>query len=463
VTETIVALATPAGRAGLAVVRLSGPLARQIASRLFDPPVELEPRRATLVTVALRGASRAGAEAAPPPGAVDEAVATFFRGPASSTGEDVVEISLHGSPVVASEVIAAAVRFGGRLARAGEFTLRAFLNGRLDLTQAEAIRDLVDATTPAQARVAFDQLQGGLAGRIGDIERELFDLTARLEASVDFPDEGYHFIAPGEAADAIRRARARVDGLLADAARGRMLREGVTVAIVGRPNVGKSTLFNRLAGADRAIVTEVPGTTRDLLTEAVDIGGARVTLVDTAGVRATDDRVEREGVARAERAGTVADVAIVVLDRAAALTDDDRRVLAMTSGRPRIVVANKCDLPAAWRQEPGEEPVAEALDVSAVTGTGLDRIIGAIGQMCGATGAGELPAVSNRRHIDLLGQTTECLARAELNVVTRIGQMPETIILSDLQAARACLEEVTGKRTSDDLLESIFSTFCIGK
>jgi tRNA modification GTPase len=455
VSETIVALATPAGRGGLAVVRLSGPDALRIASGLFGPPVQLEPRRAALVTIVAGGGSR--------PGAVDEAVATFFRAPASSTGEDVVEISLHGSPVVASETIAAAVRLGGRPARAGEFTLRAFLNGRLDLTQAEAVRDLVNATTRLQARAAFDQLQGGLAGRIGEIERELFDLAARLEASVDFPDEGYHFVAPGEALGIIRGVRARVELLLADAARGRMLREGITVAIVGRPNVGKSTLFNRLAGADRAIVTEVPGTTRDLLTEAVDLGGMRATLVDTAGVRPTDDRIEREGVARAERAGAAADFVIAVLDRSAPLTPEDERVLEATTSRARVVVANKCDLPSAWGAGPPVGPAAGALEVCATTGDGLDGLIRSINLICGVGANGELPAVSDRRHAELLGQTTECLARAEAGLATEVGQVPEDLVLSDLQAARACLEEMTGRRSTSDLLEAIFSTFCVGK
>ena len=275
---------------------------------------------------------------------MDEAIVTRFVGPASYTGEDVVEFSVHGSPVVVAELVGAAVAAGARLARGGEFTLRAFLNGRLDLTRAEAVRDLVEATTPAQAKMALDQLHGTLAERIGEIEGLLFDLTAKLEASGDFPEEGYRFISPEETLAAVRAARGRMEALLAESRRGRLLREGITVAIAGRPNVGKSTLFNRLAGVERAIVTAVPGTTRDLITEAVMLSGVRMTLVDTAGVRSTTDLVEREGVLRAEKAIAAADVVVVVVDASTPLTEADRDLLEATASRPRVVVANKCDL-----------------------------------------------------------------------------------------------------------------------
>ena len=230
-------------------------------------------------------------------------VATYFPGPASYTGDDVVELSAHGSPVVLRAIVTAAIAAGARLAEPGEFTLRAFVNGRIDLMQAEAVADLIDAVTPLQARAAFDQLHGTLTRTIGAIDAALFDLIARLEASVDFPEEGYHFVDPDALATVAGRAASNGrDRLLADAQRGRLVREGLQIAIVGKPNVGKSSLFNALVGASRAIVTDGPGTTRDLVTEVVDLDGLRVTLVDTAGLRETSDSIEAEGVERARQA-----------------------------------------------------------------------------------------------------------------------------------------------------------------
>jgi tRNA modification GTPase len=478
--DTIVALATPPGRGGLGVVRLSGNRAREIARRLTAGGPELEPRRATLVRVT--AAPRPDA----PGTAIDEAVATFFPGPASYSGEDVVELSLHGSPVIAAEVIQAAVAVGARMARPGEFTLRAFLNGRLDLTRAEAVHDLVEATTPVQAGVAFDQLSGTLAERIGEIEESLFGLLARLEASGDFPEEGYHFISPEETKGEIDRAAGRIDALLADARRGRLIRDGVAVAIVGRPNVGKSTLFNRLAGADRAIVTAVPGTTRDVLTESVMLLGTRMLLADTAGLRETADPVEREGVARAEKAGGAADVVVVVIDASEALTEADRRVLAATTHRTRVIALNKSDRlddpharemvvrefqTSVGRQEGGARQEGATrlaggtqalVAVSALTGQGIDDLVMAVAELAGLGRTTEPVAISNLRHIDLLSSSREALERGRA-ALDELGQTPEEIVSSDLRRAVEALQEVSGKRTTDDLLNEIFSKFCIGK
>jgi tRNA modification GTPase len=465
--DTIVAQATPPGRGGLGVVRLSGPRAHAIASELIEGGHALAPRHATLVRVVARDlASR-------PPHPIDEAIATFFPAGGSYTGEDVVELSLHGSPVVIGEVVAACVAAGARLARAGEFTVRAFLNGRLDLTRAEAVSDLVEATTPAQARVAFDQLSGTLAERIGDIERTLFDLVARLEASGDFPDEGYHFITPSQVREEIGAALDRVDRLLRDGRRGRLLREGVSVAIVGRPNVGKSTLFNRLAGSERAIVTPQPGTTRDVLTEPVMLLGTRMLLADTAGVREATDPIEREGVARAEKAGAAADVVVVVLDAAAEATEEDGRVLSSSVGRPRILALNKCDVTrrrdvteaaseSARRGAADSSAACEIVEISARTGEGIDELVGAIARVVGLGQEPEQATISNIRHIALLERAREALSRAS-EILGELGQTPEEVILSDLREAIGSLEEVTGRRTTDDILDAIFSRFCIGK
>lgn len=442
------AVATPPGRGSIGVVRISGPEAQRIASRLRGSIEPLPPRFATF--------SRVGAGSA----IADQAIVTFFPAPRSYTGEDVVEISAHGSMVLMTGIVEAAVAAGARLAEPGEFTFRAYLRGRIDLIQAEAVRDLVNAVTPLQARAAFDQLEGTLTAEIGAIDVALFGLTAKLEASLDFPEEGYHFLEPGEAARDMRALAARLDVLLESASRGRLLRDGLHVVIAGRPNTGKSSLFNRLAGAGRAIVTDRPGTTRDLLTETVDVQGIPVTLVDTAGLHAAAvDPIELEGIARAVAARDVAAVVMVVLDRASPLTGDDRRLLADTGTRPRVVVANKIDAPPAW--SPGDTECGAVVEVSAHTGAGLDRLRDALVQVL-ASGERhrDVPAITNVRHARLLASSRDALVRA---AAAAEAGTPEEFVLADLTEARRHLEEVTGARTPDDVLEAIFSTFCIGK
>lgn len=389
----------------------------------------------------------------------DQVVLTYFVAPASYTGEDVVEISAHGSPVVLDSILRASISAGARLAEPGEFTFRAFLNNKLDLIQAEAVADLIDAVTPLQARAAFDQLEGTLTAAITAIDNELFDIIARLEASLDFPDEGYHFVTPKEARESIGVVIGRIDALLRQASRGRLIREGAQVAIVGAPNVGKSSLFNALLNTNRAIVTAIPGTTRDLLTERADIGGLSLALIDTAGVRETSDLVEHEGVSRARATIGVADLTIVLLDRSRPLSNDDRELLGVTASRPRVVVWNKIDLPPSQPLEP-LDPV-EAIAISVATGKGFERLIDAIGS---ALGSGEelrdRPQVTNVRHAMLLDRARESLQRAAAALESAVS---EEFPLLDLQEAGAALQEITGKRTADDLLRHIFERFCIGK
>ncbi|HET9191552.1 MAG TPA: tRNA uridine-5-carboxymethylaminomethyl(34) synthesis GTPase MnmE [Vicinamibacterales bacterium] len=444
--DTIVALATPSGRGALGIVRISGPRSQDIVRVIAPARRPLEPRRATLTR--LRAHESAG-------GAVDRVIATYFQAPHSYTGEDVVELCAHGSPVVLRTIVHAAVDAGARLARPGEFTLRAFLAGRIDLVQAEAVRDLIAAATPLQARVAFDQLEGTLTRRIAELDAVLFDLIARLEASLDFPDEGYHFIDVGETRRRIGDVVNGLDVLLADAGRGRLIREGATVVLAGRPNVGKSSLFNALAGTDRAIVTSVPGTTRDLITEPIDIHGIAVTLVDTAGARRAHDVVEREGVARGEQARGVADLIVVVVDLSEPLTEDDRRLLDDTSGRPRLIVANKCDLAPVVALD-------DAMTVSAATGEGLQALRCAMSrELSGGEPTQESPALTNLRHITLLEEARQSLQGA-VNAL-RASEVPEEFLLTDLHAARTRFDEVVGARSSDDVLAHIFEKFCIGK
>lgn len=448
--DTIVAIATPPGRGGLGVVRLSGPAASSIACRLVGRRV-FAPRHATLCHV--HDESDAGGGPA-----VDEVVCTAFPAPHSYTGEDVVEISAHGSPVVLARIVAGAVQAGARLAAPGEFTLRAYLHGRMDLVQAEAVADLVDAVTPAQARLAFDQLQGTLTRAIGAAETALFELTARLEASLDFPEEGYEFVARDETRAALAAVARELAVLVSHSRSGRVIREGASVAVVGRPNVGKSSLFNRLVGFDRAIIAERPGTTRDLVTERVDILGVPVLLVDTAGMRHTAEGVEREGVERARGASNVADLSIVVVDGSRLMTDDDREVLAQTADRARVVVVNKNDLPGSL--DAGRVD-ANALKVSAKTGAGIDELRRAIVERLGARALpAETAVITNIRHVTLVERAAAALDRAMAAVDAGAS---EEFVLADTREALDALQEVSGARASDAVLTEIFSRFCIGK
>jgi len=447
--DTIVAVATPPGRGAIGVVRLSGPRTQHILRQLLTGAAAA-PRVARVARVLVLDAG--GRESS------DDAVALFFAAPQSYTGEDVAEISAHGNPLLLEGIVRAAMRAGARLAEPGEFTLRAFLNGKRDLPQAEAVADLIDAATPAQARAAADQLHGTLTARIGAIDAELFDLLARLEASLDFPDEGYHFIEPAAIVGTLDGIIGRIDTLLADAARGRMLREGVTVVIAGRPNVGKSSLFNALLGTDRAIVTDVPGTTRDLVAERVDIGGLAVTLVDTAGARPTVDPIEREGVARSAQARAASSLVLVILDQSEELSDDDRHVLDATRERPRLIVKNKSDRPDRCDTS---DLAASVVSVSARSGDGLAALREAIaGALTTAEPLRDTPAITNMRHVALLDDARTAISKAR---TAAQAAAPEEFIAADLQQARERLDEMVGRRTSDDVLRHIFERFCIGK
>jgi tRNA modification GTPase len=442
--DSIVAIATPPGRGGIGVVRLSGPESIVIARALTGRD-SFDPRHATLAAVFDAGGT-----------AIDQSVVTFFPAPHSYTGEDVVEISAHGSPLVLQAIVGAAMTAGARLANPGEFTFRAYLHGRIDLVQAEAVAELIDAVTPLQARVAFDQLEGTLTAKLRAIDEALLDLIAPLEASLDFPDEGYHFITREAAGASLDEALRSIDAVLADAARGRMIREGLTAAIVGRPNAGKSSLFNRLAGAARAIVTDEPGTTRDLLTETIDVGGIPFTFVDTAGIRREPgNAIEEEGIARARQAGAAADIVIVVIDRSRPLDEDDRALVADRRDR-QIVVASKSDLPPAWDAESlGASPI------SSLTDEGIGDLRRALIDAAGATGdLRDRPALANARHQALLELARAALARARASLDSGV---PEEFVLADLHEARSRFDEISGARPDDEVLRTIFARFCIGK
>ena len=381
-------------------------------------------------------------------------VITWFAAPASYTGDDVVEISAHGSPVLLDRIVRSAMAAGARLAAPGEFTLRAFLNGKLDLVQAEAVADLIDAVTPAQARLAFDQLDGTLSHALAAIGEALFDLRVRLEASLDFPDEGYHFVEPGAVARECEAVRAQVVALLETARRGRLLREGCRVALAGAPNVGKSLLFNALLGSSRAIVTagrrHDPRSADGAVRHRRPRGHAR-----RHRRRARERRADRAGRHRTGAAGGGGGGRLRPRPRSIATASD--RVALKTGGGATVIVANKSDLPAAWSADEERGAIA----VSALTGDGLDAVRRAIVRAAIASESLEdTPAIANARHTALLERVDARLGEAAEQARSGEG---EEIVLATLQDAFAALDEIVGKRSSEDVLRQIFARFCIGK
>ena len=444
--DTIVAVATPAGHGGVAMARLSGPAAHDIALAMARRTRPLAPRRATRSRLH-------GLEVA------DDALLTYFPGPASYTGQDVVEVSTHGSPVVMAAVVASATGLGARAARPGEFTLRAFLNGKIDLLQAEAVQALVEAVSPAQARLAVGHLEGGLSTAVAGIVAALGELHLRLEASLDFPDEGYHFIDRAGAAAAVHDLHGQVHRLAEGESQARRLRDGFLVVVAGAPNVGKSSVFNALVGHDRAIVTPAAGTTRDLVTEHALVGNTHLQVVDTAGVRRAADVAEQEGIRRARAVTAEADLVLVVLDRSRPLGDDDRAVLDATSGQARIVVANKADLPSAW----GEAGHDATLLVSAAAGSGIAALTGQLSAHADAATTASDLLVTNERQRAHLRDARAHLAHACEALDRLAGEVPEEFLVADLVRARQALDELTGTSAAPDILAEIFNRFCIGK
>ncbi len=453
-TETICALSSAPGRAGLAVVRVSGPRAFGLLEAVFKAGRLSEPRRATL---GLLVDPRDGIE-------IDEAVATSFPGPNSYTGEDVVEISLHGSPVLVSALLECLCAQGARLAEPGEFTLRAFLNGRMDLSQAEAVRDVIDATTLRQAQVASRQRSGEVARQLHAVKEGLIGIIVELESAVEFAEENLPLSSRADLAAKLEEILSEL-GLWVDSFRGgRIIRDGFSLAIIGRPNVGKSSLFNALLRQERSIVTEHPGTTRDLVSEFTNLDGIPVRLVDTAGVRRAEDRVEQIGVDRSMGVMADVDAILLVVDTSRPPAAEDRELRDRLEGLSCIVVMNKSDLPADWSAEQiasyaGNRPW---LPVSALSGAGIDRLRGEIMfHLFGSAGAprdGML--VTNLRQCQCLTAAREALKRA----AGALSQgLSEEFVLVDMHAALAKLGEITGETGVEDLLREIFSRFCIGK
>ncbi|HEY1806695.1 MAG TPA: tRNA uridine-5-carboxymethylaminomethyl(34) synthesis GTPase MnmE [Terracidiphilus sp.] len=460
VADTIAAISTPPGRGGIGIVRLSGPQAASIATQLVRSQQPLEHARVRFADVV----DPKGADGA----RIDEALVTFFRGPNSYTAEDLVEIAAHGSPVVLEVLLRGAMDLGARLAEPGEFTHRAFLAGRLDLTQAEAVRDLIDAQTLTQARLAASQLGGALSQRAAPAKQSLVELIALLEAGIDFAEDDIDVTPEHEIARQIDAITPTLTYLEASFARGRIVHDGLTMAIVGRPNVGKSSIFNRLVERDRAIVTASPGTTRDLVSERISIGGIPIELVDTAGFREGGrellEEAERLGIRRSHEALADAALVLVVLDATEPLSDEDRRLLTAIEGRPAAIALNKSDL-VAGKKAPvsSTDPLLGGrlpISTSALTGEGVATLRECILALATGGAADEPGMLTNLRQHKAVATTLAALTDA---AKANAGGIPHEMILLDLYRALWALDSLTGQTTTDDILNLIFSTFCIGK
>ena len=425
------------------MVRISGRDAASIASQVLRG-AKLESWRAGM-------AELIDAEGHP----VDQVVVTFFQSPRSYTAEDLVEISCHGSPVVLRHAVERALTAGARLAEPGEFTLRAFLRGRIDLPQAEAVRDLIDATTLYQARIAAQQAGGSVSRRIAPLKEQLVDLIALLEAGIDFAEDDISVASPAEILRRMAPVRTGIRHLAESFQYGAMVREGVTLALVGRPNVGKSSLFNKLLEQDRSIVTEIPGTTRDLVSETAAITGIPVKLYDTAGIRESTELVESLGIERSYQAMADSDLTLVVVDLSQPIDEQDRALIARAQAQGRhLLVGNKADLV--------DDAVDDAIAVSALTGEGIPRLRELILETIAPKGAFEQETgfITSLRHEQLLRESATYLEKAAGAVESAI---PHEMLLLDLYAALRPIDAITGATTADDILNRIFSTFCIGK
>lgn len=452
-TDTIVALSTPPGRSGLGVIRISGTSALALTrSLLQDENFNPEPQHASLKP--LREIDSGNI--------LDHALVTYFKSPRSFTGEDIVELSCHGSPPLLITIIDTLLYLGARTADPGEFTMRALTNGRLTLTQAEAIRDLIDAQTHAAVRQAARQLGGELSARLQPLKSSLLDIIVPLESSIEFVEDDL----PEDLADLVSQKLLilanRVNTLADTFRKGRLLKEGLRVTFAGRPNVGKSSLFNKLLQSERAIVTDIPGTTRDTLSEIIDIEGIPVLITDTAGVRTSTDRIEQLGVERTRRAIVDADLIVVVLDGSQPIAVEDLEVIEDASKSHFIVALNKNDLPAhnveSLRELSNGAPVHS---VSAITGVGLDSLCTAIIELFSAHAKFESNfIITNARHYDLLRRTENAILSSQSLLSQHAS---EELVLVGLYDALRFLGDLTGETTPEDVLTQIFLTFCIGK
>jgi tRNA modification GTPase len=445
-TDTIAALATPPGRGGVGIIRVSGPGSRDIAEAVLGRLPE--PRRAEYLPFHGEGGEP-----------LDEGIALWFAAPHSFTGEDVLELQAHGGPVVLDLLLQRVVSLGARLAAPGEFSQRAFLNDKLDLAQAEAIADLIDASSEQAARSALRSLQGAFSNRIHALVEQLIHLRMYVESAIDFPEEEIDFLSDTRIGEDMVSIRSDLEAILQEAQQGSLLREGMRVVIVGRPNAGKSSLLNALAGRQTAIVTDIPGTTRDVLREQIHIDGMPLHIIDTAGLREGADEVERIGIRRAWEEIEQADRILLVVDDRQGVGDEERGILGQLPQRIGVtVVRNKVDLTAAAA---GEEAHGDShiIRISAMTGAGLDLLVGHLKGCMGFQSAGEGNFMARRRHLEALSRAAGFVAQADRQLALGAGEL----VAEELRQAQQALSEITGEFTSDDLLGRIFTSFCIGK
>ena len=455
-TDTIAAIATPLGESGIGVIRISGSKAYDVGDAIFKSKssLPLAQRRDRSIQYGLIVDDDGKA--------VDEVILLIMKGPRSYTAEDVLEIQCHGGRQSLSEILGLVLRHGARLANPGEFTQRAFVNGRIDLAQAEAVMDVIQAKSAQGLTSAVSQLEGRLSRVVGDMRLHLTDFITRLEVTVDYPEEDLEDIEVPDIAGAIREMERRLDDMLAESKSGRMMRDGVMAAIAGTPNAGKSSLLNRFLETERAIVTDVPGTTRDVIEEWISIQGVPICLVDTAGIRSTDDTVEQIGVRRAKEYMDRADIILVVVDQSRLLQEEDRQILETARGRQALIVLNKEDLQPAFETEELQSYGLPLLSISASTGAGMGELKDAMLSLALKQGltAAQSALLANTRHIELVRQSREALQRA---LDTIEAGMPVDCAIVDIREAWELLGSITGDTVHDDIIEEIFSRFCLGK
>ena len=445
-SDTITAIATPSGRGGVGIVRVSGGRCAEVAQRILGRIPR--PREATLLP--FRDAQ--GQQ-------IDEGIALYFPAPHSFTGEDVLELQGHGGPVVMDMLVAAVQTFGARMARPGEFSERAFLNGKIDLAQAEAIADLIGSSSTEAARSALRSLNGEFSNRITALSEQIVQLRTYVEAAIDFPDEEIDFLEEGAVGEHLTEQRATLTSILDAARQGSLLREGMTVVLAGLPNAGKSSLLNALAGQESAIVTDIPGTTRDLLREQIAIDGMPLHVIDTAGLRESCDAVEQEGIRRAWRAIEQADRVLLLIDDQSGVTAAETEILGqLPKGVAITVVRNKIDL-SGTAPSIQAGPHGEEVRLSAKVGSGMDLLRNHLKQVMGYQQGGEGAFMARRRHLAALHQADNHLAQSESALKEKRGE----IVAEELRLAHQALGEITGEFTPDDLLGRIFTSFCIGK
>lgn len=450
--NTIVAVATPPGRSAIAMVRISGPESLPILRSLVaDSELIPQPNHTTLRSIVRCQGDEI----------LDSSLVTFFKAPHSFTGEDMVEISCHGSPVVVRQLLDRVQLLDARLAGPGEFTLRALRNGKINLSQAEAIRDLINARTVAAAQQATRQLTGELSNALQPCKDQLIQLIVKLESALEFVEDDLPAARIDELIQQLEEIGNRLRELAATYAAGHLLRDGIRVALAGRPNVGKSSLFNKLVRFDRAIVTELPGTTRDSLMESISLHGIPISLTDTAGIREAGDRIEALGIERTQRAMADADLVIVVVDGSSAWQTEDERVLEESEGTPRVVAVNKSDLGTRDDVRSRLEGLPGVVHLSALTGEGLEDLSAAILRPFAAVDADTVGLlITDSRHHDLLLRAISSLEESGRLLKDNAS---EELVLVGLLNALKLLGEITGETTADDILGQIFSTFCIGK